>query len=95
MIGVVAKLNVKEGKEADFEAVFQTLTAAVKENEPGCLLYQLCKDADGQYVVMEMYASEEALAAHGKSEHFKAAGAGFQGLMGGPPDIQRLQAVTG
>lgn len=95
MIGVIAKLNVKEGKEADFEAVFTDLMAAVKANEPGCILYQLCKDDEGNYIVMEMYESEEALAAHGQSDHFKAAGAGFKGIMGGPPDIQRLKAVGG
>ncbi len=94
MIGVTAKLNVKEGMESEFEAVFLDLMDAVKANEPGCLMYQLCKDDDGNYIVLEMYESEEALAAHGKSEHFAAAGAGFKGKMGGPPEIQRMKAVT-
>ena len=94
MIGVIAKLNVKAEAAAEFEEVFLTLSEAVRANEPGCLLYQLCKDDDGNYVVMEMYDSEEALAAHGQSEHFKAAGAGFKGKMGGPPEIQRMAAVT-
>ena len=94
MIGVVAKLNVKAGMEAEFEEVFLTLSEAVRANEPGCIMYQLCKDDDGNYVVMEMYADEEALAAHGQSEHFKAAGAGFKGKMGGPPEITRMAAVT-
>ena len=95
MIGVVAKLNVKEEAAAEFEAVFLTLSEAVRANEPGCILYQLCKDPDGNYVVMEMYESEEALAAHGQSEHFKAAGAGFKGKMGGPPEVTRMPAITG
>ena len=94
MIGVTAKLNVKEGMEAEFEAVFLDLMDAVRANEPGCLLYQLCRDDEGNYIVMEMYESEEALAAHGQSEHFKAAGAGFKGKMGGPPEIQRMTAIT-
>ena len=94
MIGVIAKLNVKEGMEAEFEDVFLTLSDAVRANEPGCILYQLCKDDDGNYIVMEMYESQEALDAHGKSEHFKAAGAGFAGKMGGPPEISRMGAVT-
>ena len=93
MIGVIAKLNVKAEAAEEFEKVFLDLSDAVKANEPGCLLYQLCKDEDGNYVVMEMYESEEALAAHGQSEHFKAAGAGFAGKMGGPPEISRLPAV--
>ena len=94
MIGVTAKLNVKPDMAAEFEQVFLDLMDAVKANEPGCLMYQLCKDDDGNYVVLEMYESEEALAAHGQSEHFKAAGAGFKGKMAGPPEIQRMAAVT-
>ncbi len=94
MIGVIAKLNVKPEASAEFEEVFLTLSEAVRANEPGCILYQLCRDDDGNYVVMEMYESEAALAAHGQSEHFKAAGAGFKGKMGGPPEITRMQAVT-
>ena len=94
MIGVTAKLNVKPDMAAEFESVFLDLSDAVNANEPGCLMYQLCKDEDGNYVVLEMYESEEALAAHGQSEHFKAAGAGFKGKMAGPPEIKRMQAVT-
>ena len=94
MIGVTAKLNVKAGMETEFEAVFMDLQDAVRANEPGCLMYQLCRDDDGDYYVLEMYESEEALAAHGQSEHFKAAGAGFKGKMGGPPEIKRMKAVT-
>ena len=42
---------------------------------------------------MELYEDEAALAAHGQSEHFKAAGAGFKGLMGGAPEITRMEVV--
>ena len=94
MIGVIAKLNVKEGCEAQFEEVMLNLADAVNANEPGCIMYQLCKDPDGNYVVMEMYQDEEAMTAHGQSEHFKASGAGFKGIMGGPPEITRMAAVT-
>jgi quinol monooxygenase YgiN len=93
MIAVIAKLNVAEGKEADFEKHMLGLAEQVRANEPGNHLYTLCKDADGKYLVMELYESEEALTAHGQSDHFKAAGAGFAGLMAGAPDIQRLEVV--
>ena len=83
MIGVTAKLNVKPEMAAEFESVFLDLSDAVRANEPGNLMYQLCKDEDGNYIVMEMYESAEALAAHGQSDHFKAAGAGFKGKMAG------------
>ena len=93
MLAVIAKLNVKEGKETEFENVMLGLADQVRANEPGNHLYQLCKDADGNYVVLELYEDEAALKAHGESEHFRASGAGFKGIMGGPPDIQRLSVV--
>jgi|TARA_X000001036_G_scaffold409413_1_gene420474 quinol monooxygenase YgiN len=94
MLAVIAKLNVKEDKGPEFEKVMLDLAEKVTANEPGNHLYQLCKDAEGNYVVMELYADAEALEAHGKSDHFKAAGAGFAGLMGGAPDIQRLEVIS-
>lgn len=92
-IAVIAKLNVAEGKEKEFEKIMLGLAEQVRKNEPGNELYTLCKDPDGNYVVMELYANEEALAEHGRSEHFKAAGAEFAGVMAGRPDIQRLEVV--
>jgi len=94
MLAVIAKLNVKEDKGPEFEKVMLGLAEQVTANEPGNHLYQLCKDAEGNYVVMELYEDAAALEAHGKSEHFKAAGAGFAGLMGGAPDIQRLEVIS-
>ncbi len=93
MLAVIAKLNVAAGKEAEFEPVMLELAAAVRANEPGNHMYSLCKDADGSYYVMELYDDEEALAAHGQSEHFKASGAKFKGLMAGAPEITRMTVV--
>jgi quinol monooxygenase YgiN len=93
MLAVIARLNVAAGKEAEFESIMLGLAEEVRANEPGNHLYQLCKDADGNYIVMELYEDEAALAAHGASDHFKAAGGKFAGVMGGRPDIQRLEVV--
>lgn len=92
-IAVIAKLNVAEGKEAEFEKIMLGLAAEVRSKEPGNQLYTLCRDEDGRYVVMELYDDAEALAAHGASEHFKAAGAKFAGVMAGRPEIQRMDVV--
>ena len=51
------------------------------------------KDENGDYYVMELYADQAALDAHGKSEHFKAAGPKFAGLMAGPPEVKRCTVV--
>jgi len=93
MLAVIAKLNVAEGKEADFEKVMLGLVEQVRANEPGNELYTLVKDTDGTYYVMELYKDEAAVAAHGASAHFKAAGAGFKGLMSGAPEVQRMTVV--
>jgi quinol monooxygenase YgiN len=94
-IGVVATLKVQDGKQAEFEAVFRDLMAQVKANEPGNQLYQVCKSkADPTtYVVMEIYADDAALKAHGASDHFKAAGPKIGPTMGGKPDIQYFETI--
>ena len=92
MIALLARLNVAEGKEAEFETVMLELVAQVRASEPGNQLYTLVKDDEG-YAVMELYDSDEALQAHGTSDHFRAAGAKFRGLMAGPPDLMRFEVV--
>ena len=92
MIALLARLKVAAGKESEFETVMLELAAQVRANEPGNQLYTLVKDDEG-YAVIELYDDDEALKAHGASDHFKAAGAKFAGLMVGRPDIQRFQVV--
>ena len=94
-IGVIATLKVQAGKGDEFEAVFRDLAAQVRANEPGNKLYQVFKsrkDAD-TYIVMEIYADQAALEAHGKSDHFRAAGPKIGPTMGGRPDVQYFDAV--
>ena len=42
MLAVIAKLNVKDDKGAEFEKVMLDLAEKVTTNEPGNHLYQLC-----------------------------------------------------
>lgn len=94
-IGIIATIKVQDGKQADFEAVFRDLGAQVRANEPGNKLYQLCKSkADpATYVVMEIYENEDALKAHGASDHFKAAGPKMGPCLAGRPEIQYFDTV--
>jgi quinol monooxygenase YgiN len=95
MIGVVATLKVQPEKASEFEKVFLDLAAKVKANEPGCLMYQLTKSRTeaGVYKVLEVYASDEALKAHGGTDYFKAAGAAMGPTMAGRPEIEYLDGV--
>lgn len=95
MIGVVAKLTIAEGKEAEFEQVATDLMAKVKANEPGTLTYQLYKSKKDPnvYIFMEQYASQDALEAHGKTAYFKEAGPKLGPCLAGAPDIQYYDIV--
>lgn len=95
MIGVVATLKVQPEKAAEFEKVFLDLQNKVKASEPGCIVYQLTrsKTEEGVYKVLELYASTDALKAHGGTDYFKAAGAAMGPTMAAPPHIEYLDAV--
>lgn len=94
-VGVVATLTVAEGKNAEFEAVFAELMTAVRENEPGNEFYSVfrCKDNPQQYKVLESYADQAALEAHGKSEHFRASGAKLAPCMAAAPVIEYMDGI--
>ena len=94
MIAIIAKLKPAPGKEDDVVAVFRDLAPQVRANEPGNKLYTLVKDDDNNYLVLELYDDEAAIAAHGSSEHFKAAGPRFAGLMAGRPEITKLTVLA-
>jgi quinol monooxygenase YgiN len=94
-IGVVATLKVAEGKNADFEKVFTDLAAKVRANEPGNLAYCLTKSRTDPtiYKVLELYADQDALTAHGQTEYFRAAGPSIGACLGGRPEIEYLDGV--
>lgn len=94
MIALIATMNVAEGKEDQFEQVMGELVAAVRANEAGNQLYTLTKDEEGQYHVLEIYDDEAALTAHGGSDHMKAAGPKFAGIMSGRPTLKRLSVIA-
>lgn len=94
-IGVIATLTIQAGKNAEFEAIFSELAAQVNANEEGCLYYALfqSKDSDTEYKVLESYADQAALDAHGASDYFKAAGAKLAPCMAGAPHLEFLNGV--
>jgi quinol monooxygenase YgiN len=94
MLGIVAKIRVKDGMGEQFEEVAGRLVAAVNDNEPGCLLYALHRSDDPNlYVFMERYQDDAAAEAHRKSDHFRGIGREMGAFMDGAPEIMRLQQV--
>jgi len=94
-IGVTAKLQVQAGKNQEFEAIFKQLTAAVNANEAGCLLYALHQSREDKqtYIVLEQYADDAALQAHGKTDHYRNFGKELAGCMAGAPQIELMDSV--
>ena len=95
MIGVVAKLFVIPGKEAEFETAALDLMTKVNANEPGVITYQLYKSKEdaSTYIFMEQYDSQESLDAHGKTDYFQAAMPIVGAFMAAPPEIQYFDSV--
>jgi quinol monooxygenase YgiN len=94
MIGIVAKLTVKDGAQKEFEEVMTALAKDVRANEPGNVIYDLMLKSGSttEYYVMEQYKDEAAAAAHSASAHFRAAGPKLGACLDGRPDIIRLES---
>jgi quinol monooxygenase YgiN len=71
------------------------LQAAVASSEPGNNFYALHKSRtdENQYIVLEQYADQAALDAHGASAHFKSIGAKMGPCLAGRPQVEYLDAL--
>lgn len=96
MIGLIATLKVQDGKGPELEAVFKELAPLVRANEPGNLAYSLTKSRTdpNTYKVLEIYADQDALTAHGQSDHFKTLSPKMGGCLAGRPDLEILDGVV-
>lgn len=93
MVHVLAVITAKPGKRDDVLALFNANVPAVKA-EDGCLEYGAVVDADGvgkfqtkygddTFVVIEKWASLDALMAHAASPHMAAYGAATKDMLDG------------
>jgi len=71
MVGGLKIVQVKAGREAEFEGMFAELRSVMRAKEPGCLLYSLLRSRErkGAYLVHEQYRDQAALDEHQKSPH--------------------------
>ena len=68
-IRLTVQLQIQAGKNADFEGAASAAIGRVKDDDAGCEMYDLFRsvDDDTRYVMVESWASQENLDAHGKS----------------------------
>jgi quinol monooxygenase YgiN len=94
MIGVVAKLTIKPGTNADFEATMKALQMKVRSDETGNKLYALHKTDDvNVYVMLERYDDQAALDAHRAAPHFKELGRKLGDYLAGRPEVNVMQEI--
>jgi quinol monooxygenase YgiN len=94
-IGVSATLKVLPGKNHEFETVFKQLMNAVNANEEGCLFYALHQSREDTqtYIVLEQYANEAALQAHGKTDHYRTLSKELAGCMAAVPELVLMDSI--
>ncbi|MGA9279153.1 putative quinol monooxygenase [Ilumatobacter sp.] len=90
---LIAKLTCAEGKNSEFEAALEALIEASNE-EAGLEVYSAHRDADNVYWFFEIYADDDAVAAHGTGDGMRKAMAASGGFLAGPPEIHRLTPVV-
>ncbi|WOX21302.1 putative quinol monooxygenase [Streptomyces solicathayae] len=92
-IQLVILITTLPGRGQEQIAAFEGLAPLVRA-EPGCLQYdmhQVSGDAD-RFVLIERWASQEALAAHDATPHMIEADAASPAFRAGPAEVLRLVA---
>jgi quinol monooxygenase YgiN len=96
VVTVVAKIRARPGREAELAALLARQVAAVRANEPDCLVYrlhQLASDPTG-FLFYEQYRSEAAFALHRKAAHLAAFQTERKELVAGPAEVEVYRALT-
>lgn len=93
MPSVLATIKVKEDKIEEAKQFLKDLSADTLASEPGTLVYVFHqqKDDPTSFVAYEKYESEEAFKTH--SKNLASKGAGFAGVLAGPPSIVVLEEL--
>jgi quinol monooxygenase YgiN len=73
MIVLVARYQVKAGMAGEVLEALTRMARFVKEQEPGCTLYQVNRSTENpdQLLLYEQYADQAAFEGHRQTSHFK------------------------
>lgn len=95
-VHVIATFYAEIGKEDEMERALRELIEPTRR-EAGCLRYDLLRSLKGEnyveLVFVEEWASEEALDAHGQTEHLRGLRARIKGSSGSLPRVIRYRQV--
>jgi quinol monooxygenase YgiN len=95
---LIADLEAHPGRGDEVEsAIAASQAVALTRAEPGCLAYDLCRDADApdRFVAYESWRDLDSLREHLAAPHFAAVDAALGGLLTAVPAIWVLTSVHG
>lgn len=95
IVGIVGSIKVLAEKTADFERVFQGLTAKVRSNEPGNLIYQLVRvrGEPGKYKMIEFYRDQAAYDQHTHAPYLGESLAQLMACLDGEPQVELIESA--
>lgn len=88
---IIAEFKAPPGIGDDVaEVVAKSDLVRLSRAEPGCLYYDIARDADfpEKFVVLESWQNEEALAAHVLTSHFKEGSMSIASLLNSAPTVR-------
>src|SRR3989442_296024 len=95
---ILARFNIIAGKEAEAEEAMKKQAASVESTEPGALTYVFHRNRKdpSEITVYEIYADDDATAAHRGTEHMATFSSYFGSLFDpATVKIDRLELLTG
>ena len=98
MITVLARFEMLEGKEIDVVEAVRKMVAAVKANEPGCLLYTASRGKvnGSELYFFEIYEDEKAFQDHARTDHMREMQAAMDGMIDNSSfNVESLDEVGG
>jgi len=94
MIGVICKLVVQKDKIDEFEQLIMQFKTKVDENEPGNLEYNVFKEGNGEYYVLEKFRDREALKEHDNTEHKQTISPKVGQFLDAKPEVRILESLS-
>lgn len=96
MIKVVADNYIKAEKVDEFISLAEQLVKMTKENDTGCIQYELLQDVKNlQHLTMlEQWEDQKALTRHMESKHFKDAAVQFKDYMEKPSEVDLFHILA-
>ena len=94
---LIADFEAQPGRGDDVAAaIVASQVVPQTRAEPGCIAYDLCRDADApdRFVAYENWRDLESLRKHLAAPHFAEVGAALGGLLAAAPAIRVLTSVS-